>query len=83
MLDGRKLTSAAADEVDDLDAVARREFQLAPTRPTHYFAIDLDGDAFRRERELSYQFGDRRAVLDLTLFTVDDYLQSARLSCDE
>ena len=45
-------SSAAADEVDDLDAVAIGELGGGPVGAADYVAVEFDGDALGREREL-------------------------------
>ena len=62
---------SASDEMNNLDAVAFREFGLRPVGAADDFAITLDGEARRHERELIDEFAERRARLDFAALAVD------------
>jgi hypothetical protein len=51
--------SAAPDEMNDLNLIAILQRRLCPASATHDFAVEFDGEAFGRERELNDEFGER------------------------
>ncbi len=61
----------AADEMDNLDAVAFGEFGVGPIGAADNLAITLDGEARGRERKLVDKFAERRALLHFAALAVD------------
>jgi len=57
--------------MDDLDLIAVPHQRLGPTCAPHDLAVEFDGDAFGRERELAYEFGERELLRQFANFTVD------------
>jgi hypothetical protein len=58
------LLSPAADEVDDLDAVAFAERDLRPLGAADDIAVQLDGETVWRERELFDETRERRPLFN-------------------
>jgi len=65
------LLFSAAEEVDNLDAVAFVEIGLRPVGAADDLAIAFDGEAFADERELPDQIVERRSRLHFAAFPVD------------
>ena len=66
---------AAADEVDDLDAVAFAERRALPVGAAEDFAVEFDGEALGFERELFDETFDGQPSAGRVLFPVDDDAQ--------
>ena len=76
---GSLFAASAADEMDDLNSVAFAHLCLRPRGAAHDFAIEFDGDAFGRERELPYEFAERERVRQFANFPVDLNAQKSPL----
>src|SRR5690349_3762986 len=63
--------SAAADEVDDLDAVAGGERVAVPRRPRHDVLVHLDRDAAGGDSEPREQRRDRGRLGEIAGLAVD------------
>ena len=78
--DDTKQKLAAADEVDDLDAVAFRESGGGPVGSSDDVAVEFDGEALGRERQL-FDEGEQGCPLgQLLRLTVQLYAQAWHLS---
>src|SRR5215208_6355738 len=71
---------AAADEVDDLDAVAVGEGCGGPVGAADDVAVEFDGDAPGRERELFDEGEQRRPFGQFLRLAVQLYAQAPPLS---
>ncbi len=62
--------------MDYLDAVAFVERRARPVGAAHHFAVEFDGEPFRRKCELLDERRERRPVRHFDRFVVDPDLQA-------
>ena len=68
--------AAAADEMDDLNAVAFGKEGARPVGAPHHFAIEFNGEPFGGERKLFDELIEGRALWHFDRFAVDLDLQA-------
>src|SRR5260370_13873291 len=69
------LQSPAADEMNNLDPVPVRKHRFWPVVAAHDLLIQLDRNAFRRQRKFLYQLAQLQSVANFADFTIDLNLQ--------
>src|SRR5262245_7643344 len=76
-------TSTTADELDDLDAIARGEDPIAVRGARHDVLVDFDCDPTRHDPEPRQQSGDAQRIGHLVWLAVDGQLHGAMRTCHE
>ena len=66
-----RLAAPASDEMNDFDLISVTQHRLSPACAAHDFAVEFDGEAFGRERELADECVERERLRQFADFPVD------------